>query len=141
MAIEPNSDRSLIDKLGIREGMKIIILNAPLLYERQLGDFPESIERKIRPRGMFDLIQFFALNRHELELKFEWLKQHTKPDGILWISWLKKSTGFVSDLSEETIRNIGQRHGMTDSSICSLDDWWFGMKFSLAQTEVTDSSG
>jgi hypothetical protein len=119
----------LMDKLGIKNGMKIVILNAPPLYERLLGEIPEGIIKKVNPHGAFDFIQYFALNKQELELKFEWLKQHTKPEGMLWISWLKKSSGFATDLNENALRETGHRHGMIDDAACSIDDWWSAMKF------------
>ncbi len=122
---------SLVETLGIVEGMKLIILNAPPRYTFDLGELPPNIDKKINPHGSFDFIQYFALNKQELEFKFAWLKQHTKPDGILWVSWMKKTTGFATDLDEKIIRNMGTRHGMKDGETCSINDWWVALKFTF----------
>ncbi len=134
MASDSNTS-SLVETLGIVEGMKLIILNAPPRYTFDLGELPPNIDKKINPHGSFDFIQYFALNKQELEYKFSWLKQHTKPTGILWISWMKKTTGFSTDLDEKIIRSIGTRHGMVGEKAVSINDWWIAVKFTLVKGE------
>jgi len=124
-----SQNQTLVEKLEIRSGMKLVILNAPPQYTKELGELPPDIDKKTNPHGSFDFIQYFALNKYELELRFEWLKQHTKPEGLLWVTWLKKSTGFATDLTESIIRDIGQRRGMTDEKVFSINDWWSAIKF------------
>ncbi|TAK54698.1 MAG: hypothetical protein EPO24_12955 [Bacteroidetes bacterium] len=128
MAGQPN--KTLVELFEIEDGTKIVILNAPPLYELTLGELPPNVIKKINPHGSFDLIHYFALNKVELEFKFEWLRQHTKqPDGKLWVSWLKKTSGFATDLNETNIREMGSRHGMSGETIISVNDDWSAMKF------------
>src|SRR6266849_194173 len=54
------SSRSLVDKLGIKEGWRIAILNAPAGYARTLGTLPAGLRRTPRPRGPLDFVQFFT---------------------------------------------------------------------------------
>jgi hypothetical protein len=37
------SPKSLIEKLGLKEGFKVFVLNAPKNYFRLLGNLPENV--------------------------------------------------------------------------------------------------
>jgi hypothetical protein len=51
------------------------------------------------------------------------------PAGMLWISWPKKSSGVVSDLTENIIRETGLAIGLVDVKVCAVTDVWSGLKF------------
>jgi hypothetical protein len=50
------SRRSLVDKLGIKDGATIAILNPPRGYARTLGPLPRRVTRKPRATGALDFI-------------------------------------------------------------------------------------
>src|SRR2546422_11641418 len=61
------SKRSLVDKLGIKAGTTLAILNPPRGYERTLGHLPQAAIRRQRAAGSLDFIQFFATERRGVE--------------------------------------------------------------------------
>jgi hypothetical protein len=122
------SKRSLVDKLGIKDGAKIVILNAPRGYERTLGTLPH-VSRRSRVAGRLDFVQFFSTERQELERRFAALARALAPAGMLWISWPKRASGVATDLSEDVIRVIGLAHGLVDVKVAAVDDVWSGLKF------------
>lgn len=122
------SGRALVDKLGIKAGAGIAIVNPPTGYERTLGRLP-AVDRKPIATGMLDFIQFFTTEKRELERRFAALSRALAPAGMLWISWPKKSSGVATDLTEDVIRAVGLAHGLVDVKVAAVDEVWSGLKF------------
>ncbi len=123
------SKRSLVEKLGIKEGHRLAIVGAPEGYTSALGKLPPRTKWVKTLRGPLDFIHCFSKSRGALEGKFPSLKQALAPAGMLWISWPKGSSGFGSDLSENVVREIGLRNGLVDVKVCAVDAIWSGLKF------------
>jgi hypothetical protein len=118
-----------VQKLGIKPGAKIAILNAPRGYDRTLGKLPTPLARKALAAGPLDFIQFFTTAKRELEREFPALERALAPAGVLWVSWPKKSSGAPTDLTEDVIRAIGLAHRLVDVKVAAVDDVWSGLKF------------
>ena len=123
------SKRSLPDKLGIKERAKIAILHPPQNYSSTLGPLPDGVQLLKKPQPQTNFIQFFALTRGELERNFLDLKRALASDGMLWISWPKKTSKISTDLNENLVREIGLKHGLVDIKVCAVDETWSGLKF------------
>lgn len=122
------SGTPLIKKLGIKEGLNIIIINPPEKYMEYLGELPDSVSVKNKLSGKFDFIQFFTKSKAEFEKKFPTLKNSLVSNGQLWISWPKKSSKVPTDVTEDTIRNFILKNGMVDVKVCAVDEIWSGLK-------------
>jgi hypothetical protein len=48
---------------------------------------------------------------------------------MLWISWPKKTSGVVTDLTGDTVRESGLAAGLVDIKVCAVDEVWSGLKF------------
>ena len=48
---------------------------------------------------------------------------------MLWIAWPKKSSGVVTDLDENIVRQSGLAAGLVDIKVCAVTDVWSGLKF------------
>jgi hypothetical protein len=123
------SKRSLVDKLGIKPGAAIAILNPPRGYERTLGKLPRQVIRETSATGPLDFIQIFTKEKRELERKFAALARALAPAGMLWISWPKQASGVPTDLTEDVIRAVGLGHGLVDVKVAAVDEVWSGLKF------------
>ena len=121
-----NSLRSLADKLGLKPGTARAILEAPEGFSDQVGtsEFDTSLDQ-----DTYDFIHFFAVADIALRNSFPILSKRLKPNGMLWISWPKKSSGVLTDLTEERVRDIGLANGLVDVKICAIDKTWSGLKF------------
>lgn len=119
----------LIKKLGIKPGSKIIFINEPASFYKELGELPEEIKSIKSPAEEFDYIHYFTREKEELEEFFKVVKQILKKDGSLWISWPKKASGLSTDLNEIIIREIGLAAGLVDVKVVAIDDIWSGLKF------------
>lgn len=123
------SDKSLLQKLGIKSHSTILLLDFPTDYPLLLGTLPQGIRLKEKLEGRFDFIQYFVTEKVLLEKRFPLLKRHLKSTAALWISWPKGSSGKKTDLNENVIRNIGLTHGLVDVKVIAVDDTWSGLKF------------
>lgn len=123
------SKRPLVDKLGIRPDQRVAILNPPEGYDRTLGPLPDGVQRAASARGPLDFIQFFTVDRKELERRFPVLARALRDDGALWISWPKGASGVRTDVNENVVREIGLANGLVDVKVCAVDEVWSGLKF------------
>jgi hypothetical protein len=56
------------------------------------------------------------------------LKSEITDDGIIWISWYKKSAKMPTDITEDLIREIALAKGLVDIKVCAIDELWSGLK-------------
>ncbi len=125
------SKRSLPEKLGIKEGTELGVLNPPPDYDQTLTPLPEGVSRVKRLKPSMGFIHFFTKKRAELLKRFPELKKHLAPKGVLWISWPKGSSKVETDLNENVVRDIGLANGMVDIKVCAVDEVWSGLRFAF----------
>jgi hypothetical protein len=125
------SGTPLIKKLGIKPGQRVCILNSPNNYPKTLGPLPVDVQlvSRLNKNHSLDLIHYFTLQSRQLQVKFPELKAALAFDGILWISWPKKSAKVKSDLDENIIRDYGLALGLVDVKVAAVDEIWSGLKF------------
>ena len=124
------SKTPLIKKLGIKSGNKILLVHEPDHYSELLGPLPD--DTKIVKEGAKDLADFihlFAKDEETLHNLFAALKSKLDINGMIWVSWIKKSSKMETDISESDVRNLGLKLGLVDVKICAVDDNWSGLKF------------
>jgi hypothetical protein len=56
------------------------------------------------------------------------LKDEIKPNGSIWVSWPKKASKIVTDITEDIIRNYALKIGLVDVKVCAVDEIWSGLK-------------
>jgi hypothetical protein len=122
------SKRPLRDKLGIARGQRACLLGAPPGYLEAL-ELPPGVDLHGRLRGRFDFIQLFALSAAELRRRLPALREALEPDGMLWLSWPKKSSGVSTDLDDAVVRQEGLAAGLVDVKVCAVDEVWSGLRF------------
>lgn len=123
------SKKSLVAKLGIKEGQRIRIINAPSKYDTQLGRLPKNVVEASGNESDLDFVQLFTSSEEELKKEFPKLMRTLKKEGIIWISYPRTSSKIESDLSGVMVREVGTGHGMAEVKISSLDEDWAGIKF------------
>jgi hypothetical protein len=47
---------------------------------------------------------------------------------MIWVSWPKKSSKIITDITEDTIRNYAIKTGLVDIKVCAVDEIWSGLK-------------
>jgi hypothetical protein len=90
---------SLAYKLKLKPGSQAVILDAPDDYLVQLAPERVTIDRVLD--GQYDWIQVFVKNKAEIDALFPSLVTALKPDGLLWISFPKSTSGLQTDLTRD----------------------------------------
>ena len=136
------SKKRLAEKMGIKTGTRVFIFNAPEhFFSHTLLGLPANVELAATLDGHFDLIQLFAANAETLTANFDRLKQHLTPNGSLWVSWIKISSGLTTNLTESAVRQYGLDNGMVDVKVIAVDSVWSALKFVYRLKDRAPSSG
>lgn len=122
------SGTPLVKKLGIREDMRLAFLYAPSHYADLLGPLPAGVKQADEDTGAVDFIHAFFYERTDFELALPALMKAIKRDGIIWISWPKKTSKVPTTMSEDIIREVALPMGLVDIKVCAVDDVWSGLK-------------
>lgn len=122
------SANPLYKKLGLKEGDTAKFLNPPANYNDLIGDLYAKLHIANKASSDLHFIHLFTNSLKELEKQLPLLKQQIRKDGIIWISWYKKSSGQPTELTENIIRDTALAIGLVDVKVCAIDDHWSGLK-------------
>jgi hypothetical protein len=116
-------------KLGIKEGHVIALVGAPDGFRRDtLVPLPDGVTIRAQARGALDVVVFFTTRRAELERRLKRLADLVAPDGAVWVAWPKRASGVATDITEDTLREVGLPMGLVDNKVCAIDDTWSGLR-------------
>jgi hypothetical protein len=115
-------------KLGIKAGFEVALVGAPEGYQELLQPAPPDVRFTAEARPSSDLVQIFAVKRAELSLALERYRQLLSPQAVVWVSWPKKSARLVTEVTEDTIRELALPLGFVDVKVCAVDEVWSGLK-------------
>jgi len=122
------SGTPLYKKLGIKAGDRVWFSGSPDGYGSELEKVGE-FQLASKLTANLDFVHVFTNSRSDLTRTFPKVKSALKPDGMVWISWPKKSSGVKTDLDENIVRELGLKTGLVDVKVCAVDDVWSGLKF------------
>jgi hypothetical protein len=123
------SGTPLTKKLGIKEDFRVALVGAPDRFLEELSDLPRGVTFVTSLAAQLDLILFFVKSQAEMTRNFPRLAAKLKPAGMLWIAWPKKASGVSTDLSDNSVRQIGLDAGLVDVKVCAVNEIWSGLKF------------
>jgi hypothetical protein len=123
------SKKDLLDKLGVRAGMRVIVLHAPEGYRQVLDELETHANLMKRLGGRFDLIQYFAVSEEQVSAVMPNLALSLNPNGMVWMCWVKRTSSLHTGLDENTVRAAGISAGLVDVKVAAIDDDWSGLKF------------
>ena len=125
------SGTPLIKKLGLKDGMSAVLIDVPQEVPA-IGSFAgfAALRRALEPGPRdCDYVHLFSRDRKRIVDAASFLSMRLRPDGILWISWPKKSSRVPTDITEDILREIMLPSGLVDIKVCAIDDVWSGLKF------------
>ena len=127
-AVAGYSTRTLTEKLGIRPGMRVVLVGAPE------GVIPD-VGAGTRLRAGTELIVVFVTRRADLERRWARLTGALVPTGALWVAWPKRASKVATDMTEHVVREIALPTGWVDTKVCAIDDVWSGLRCVLRVSE------
>jgi hypothetical protein len=128
------SGKSLIAKLGLKDGAKAIVIAPPANYAELTDNAAITLKKSAPATGSFDLIHLFVINEAALARDLPKLEPRLAQGGMLWVSWPKKTSKLFVDLTEDGIRRICLPMGLVDVKVCAVDADWSGLKLMRRKT-------
>lgn len=122
------SGKSLIDKLGWKEGSKAIVIAPPDHYGGLTNDAGIAPRRSAPASGSFDFIHLFVKDVASLARDLPRLEPRLALGGMIWVSWPKKTSKMFKDLTEDGVRKLCLPLGLVDVKVCAVDADWSGLK-------------
>jgi hypothetical protein len=123
------SGTPLPKKLGIKPGMSITVLNAPMNVHALLGELPDRVAISTRLSGHHDLVLTFVTRQVDFATRVSALTTAIAPDGMIWVAWPKRASKIETDMTEDVIREIVlPSTGLVDVKVCAIDNVWSGLK-------------
>jgi hypothetical protein len=119
----------LVEKLRLGPGQRALVWNAPEGYVEALGELPEGAELATAPDGVFDFVHLFVRDRAELAARRARALDAVAYDGLLWISYPKRSAKVETDLSRGVLWAEMGDTGWRPVAQVSVDATWSAMRF------------
>src|SRR6201999_4548910 len=110
-------------------GFCILDDGAPSPYEEIVGTLPAGVAVVAALRSLLDVVHLLATKAPGLAGKLRRYRAAIAPDGMIWVSWPKKSSGIPNDLSDVVVRDTALPLGLVDVKVCAIDETWSGLKF------------
>lgn len=139
MVMPGYSSTPLAAKLGIAEGSRVALIDAPVDFGEELEPLPfETVILRRLPKSA-DLAVLFVTRGEDLARRFPQVTRILPPAGPLWVAWPKKSSGVATDLTENVLREVCLPTGWVDVKVCAVTDIWSGLKFVLRKDRRPNS--
>jgi len=116
-------------KLKIKEGNTILVVNAPSNYKKSLGPLPAGT--KIIDSGKtFDQAHWFVKDKAKMERELKKVLALVKDNTICWIFYPKGTSKIQTDLTRDKGWDELLKQDMQWISLISFDETWsaFGMR-------------
>jgi hypothetical protein len=123
----------LAQKLGIRPGFRIRLIEAPAEARQQIREAcPPGVEiLEGRPEMRCELIFFWPTRRDALEAAFQQLQSQITADGAVWAVIPKKQFAKQRgiDFSWEQLQAAGLKTDLVDNKVASFSSEDYGTRF------------
>jgi len=129
------SGKSIPQKLGIKPGFCIFVDGLSSAYSDLVGLLPDDVTIAARLKAPLDMVHVFATQTAGLAARLRGCRAAIDPDGMIWVSWPKKSSGVATDLSDVVVRDTALPLGLVDVKVCAIDATWSGLKFVIPKVQ------
>ncbi|HZH44000.1 MAG TPA: DUF3052 domain-containing protein [Lysobacter sp.] len=122
------SGTPLARKLGLRDGSRVLALDAPSAYRDWLAPLPPGVRFVDSADATVDIAHVFATERDALQAQLHALRAVLRADATVWVSWPKKASKVPTTVSEDVVRELAFPLGYVDVKVCAVDAVWSGLK-------------
>lgn len=119
-------------KLGYRSGVASLADGAPEGY-RSILALPADVRVTwlSRPGKGMEFVHLFSTKAAQLRTRLRAYRKSIAPNGVIWVSWPKRSSGVATDVTEDVIRDVALPIGLVDIKVCAVDEVWSGLKLMI----------
>ncbi len=131
------SGTPLAKKLGIKEGMTVVTVDAPQNYFALVDPLPDGVTITEGPANDADVLHLFTNSRDGLFRGLAEARGRIKQNGAIWVSWYKKAAKLPTEITEDTVREAAFPLGLVDVKVCAVDERWSGLKLVIRKENRT----
>lgn len=124
--------KTLAQKLYIRPGYTVALLNAPKGAADLLVPLPEEVTVVTNLKGKSDLALCFIKSVADLEKSVKEIKSITDDETVLWFAYPKQSSKTKTDLTRDRGWNILYDAGFVGVASVAIDTTWSALRFKRA---------
>ncbi|MGC2619766.1 MAG: DUF3052 domain-containing protein [Acidobacteriaceae bacterium] len=134
------SGTPLAKKLGVKDGQRTWRWKMPASVAAEIADFGVVPVLLKAPGAGVEMAHIFVTRRAELAEHLEKLRGVLAQDGMIWVSWPKKTvakgvTAIASEVTEDVVREVCLPLGLVDVKVCAVDGVWSGLKLVIRKSE------
>lgn len=124
------SSKTTAQKMHIKPGQRVVLLNAPAGYIEELGELPDGAMLATSLGEPADVIQCFVTSMQQLQDVLPALLAALKPTGFLWMTYPKLTSRLAGDLSRDVMWAYVSPLGLKPVAMFAVDEDWsaFGMR-------------
>ena len=126
---EKKYNTPLVQKLGIKPGHRLLLVNEPDRFRDLLVGLPTDVRTEFPESEPSDVIVLFATVAADVKRQIPRLKKRLAPGGGLWVAWPKKASGLETDVTFEVVQPAGLATGLVDNKVCAIDETWTALRF------------
>lgn len=127
------SGTPLAKKLSLRDGQRVWFSGMPEHIADEIDEYALELTFVAAPAKGIDAAHVFVTERTDLEAKLAALRTQIAPDGQVWVSWPRRTSGTPTDITEDTIRDVALPLGFVDTKVCAIDETWSGLKLVICK--------
>jgi len=120
------TDRTTAEKLGIKAGARVALIDPPADYVRVLGKLPKDASLEEEPDEMLPMTLWFVRDPDQYLAGLGRMRKRAITSRI-WIIYPKGRQ--ASGLTQGLIREAALSVGLVDYKVCSVSEIWTGLLF------------
>jgi hypothetical protein len=118
-------DRPAAQKLGIKPGAAVVLIDPPRDYAAAVGALPEGATFVEEENERGEVTLWFVHDTAAYQERLPRMRAHAA-NTKLWVLWRK---GAKDGLTPSVIREMAIAVGLVDYKVCSVNQTWSGMIF------------
>ena len=122
------TDRTAAEKLGIKAGARVALIDPPVDYLRVLGKLPKDASLEEDPEDALRLTLWFVRDPDAYLAGLTQIRQRASFSRI-WVIYPKQQSRQASAITQMFIREAALLVGLVDYKVCSVNDTWTGLLF------------
>ncbi|HTU45847.1 MAG TPA: hypothetical protein VMF91_12340 [Bryobacteraceae bacterium] len=122
--------RTAAQKLGIKEGSTVALIDAPRDGVKVIGDLPKNVEFRDESAEQVNVTLCFIHDLASLKQRLSDMRDRAG-ETKLWVLWRKGGSAARGAVTENLVREYGIDLGLVDYKVCSVNAVWSALAFAL----------
>jgi CheY-like chemotaxis protein len=124
--MERYAGRTAAQKLGIKEGHRIAVVDPPRDYAKVIGPLPDGASLDESAEAGSHVTLWFVRDPAVFHASLAAIRERAA-NTKLWILWQKQSARGAGGINENAIRDAAIAVGLVDYKVCAVNQTWSGL--------------